>query len=53
MDILINNAGVYDTSGIYKTTKDGFELHFGTNYLGHFVLTQELLDVMKNSPDAR
>jgi hypothetical protein len=41
IDVLINNAGVmYAPAG--KTT-DGFELHIGTNHLGHFALTNLLL----------
>jgi NAD(P)-dependent dehydrogenase (short-subunit alcohol dehydrogenase family) len=47
---LINNAGLAGTRG---TTKDGFELTFGTNHLGHYLLTRLLLDRLEQSRPAR
>ncbi|TBL44464.1 MULTISPECIES: SDR family NAD(P)-dependent oxidoreductase [unclassified Micromonospora] len=51
IDLLINNAGVMYTPK--RTTRDGFELQFGTNHLGHFALTGLLLDLMRPVPGSR
>jgi NAD(P)-dependent dehydrogenase (short-subunit alcohol dehydrogenase family) len=51
LDLLINNAGVMASPR--RHTADGFELHLGTNHLGHFALTNLLLPVMEGREDAR
>jgi NAD(P)-dependent dehydrogenase (short-subunit alcohol dehydrogenase family) len=50
LHVLINNAGVGGQRGI---TKDGFELAFGVNHVGHFALTTALLDRLAASAPAR
>ncbi len=52
LDLLINNAGVM-TPPTRRETADGFELQFGTNYLGHFALTGHLLPLLKEGRNSR
>ncbi|HVQ49186.1 MAG TPA: SDR family NAD(P)-dependent oxidoreductase [Mycobacterium sp.] len=51
IDLLINNAGVMFTPK--SNTKDGFEMQFGTNHLGHFAFTNLLLDRVLAAPGSR
>jgi NAD(P)-dependent dehydrogenase (short-subunit alcohol dehydrogenase family) len=47
LNLLINNAGVMFCP--YQLSEDGIELQFATNHIGHFLLTNLLLDTMKNT----
>lgn len=47
LHILINNAGVMMPP--YSKTRDGFELQFGVNHLGHFALSGLLIDLLANT----
>lgn len=51
IDLLINNAGIMTPPK--RTTRDGFELQFGVNHLGHFALAGLLLDLMLPVPGSR
>ena len=51
LDVLINNDGIILCS--HASTKDGFEMQLGTNYLGHFLLTNLLLDLLKAATPSR
>ncbi|MDH6056424.1 SDR family NAD(P)-dependent oxidoreductase [Umezakia ovalisporum] len=50
LHILVNNAGIFHHRG---TTEEGFELIWGTNYLGHFLLTYLLLEKLEVSAPSR
>ena len=52
LDILMNNAGVMAPPHRLET-KQGFELQFGTNHLGHFALTGLLMPRLLRSPGSR
>jgi len=52
INILINNAGVMSPPR-RETTAEGYELQFGVNYLAHFVLTLELLPLLRAAKEAR
>ena len=51
IDGLVNNAAVMNTP--QRKTKDGFELQFGVNFLGHFLLTELLLPKLKKAKGSR
>lgn len=51
LDVLINNAGIVVTE--LQKTVQGYELQFGVNHLGHFLLTSLLLDALQAAPAPR
>lgn len=51
IDLLVNNAGVMLSDR--RETVDGFEAHYGTNHLGHFLLTNLLVDSLRAAQGAR
>ena len=51
LHVLVNNAGVMACP--FGTTADGFEQQYGTNHLGHFLLTGLLLPVLRRGAPAR
>ncbi|HYB46435.1 MAG TPA: SDR family NAD(P)-dependent oxidoreductase, partial [Streptosporangiaceae bacterium] len=50
LHVLINNAGV---GGAHGLTRQGFEMTFGVNHLGHFALTRLLLERLTGSAPSR
>jgi NAD(P)-dependent dehydrogenase (short-subunit alcohol dehydrogenase family) len=52
LDVLVNNAGV-GTAGPREESEDGYELTFQVNYLGPFLLTRQLLPLLKRSAPSR
>jgi NAD(P)-dependent dehydrogenase (short-subunit alcohol dehydrogenase family) len=52
LDVLVNNAGVMAIPH-RETTAQGFERQFGTNHLGHFALTGQLLPALIKRPGSR
>jgi NAD(P)-dependent dehydrogenase (short-subunit alcohol dehydrogenase family) len=52
VDLLINNAGVMAPPE-RRMTADGYELQFGTNYLGHFALTAQLWPLLRRGNNPR
>jgi NAD(P)-dependent dehydrogenase (short-subunit alcohol dehydrogenase family) len=52
LDLLINNAGVMNVAE-RRTTADGFEMTVGTNHLGHFALTAQVMPALRLAPAAR
>lgn len=51
LDILLNNAGLMAPP--LSRTKDGFEMQFGTNHLGHFALTALLIELLEKAEAPR
>jgi NAD(P)-dependent dehydrogenase (short-subunit alcohol dehydrogenase family) len=50
LDILVNNAGL---AGIKALSKDGFEIAFGVNHLGHFLFTHLIFERLLEADSAR
>jgi len=50
LHLLVNNAGI---AGVRGLTSDGFEMMFGVNHMGHFLLTQLLLPTLQTSGPSR
>lgn len=53
IDGLVNNAGMVSRGRLPKRTKQGYEMMFGVNHLGHFLLTESLLDIINHTKNSR
>ncbi|CAF9925280.1 MAG: hypothetical protein ALECFALPRED_003104 [Alectoria fallacina] len=51
LDVLINNAGVMALPA--STTKEGYEIQFGTNHIGHFLFTKLLMPTLQRTAESR
>ncbi|KAF9081775.1 hypothetical protein BGX23_000463 [Mortierella sp. AD031] len=51
LDVLVNNAGMMDIP--FGLTKEGYEMQFGVNHLGHYTLTLELLPFLNEAKQGR
>ena len=51
IDILVNNAGTMAMR--HRLTEDGYETNFAVNYLSHFLLTMQLMNLLKAAPSAK
>ncbi|HEX2987158.1 MAG TPA: SDR family NAD(P)-dependent oxidoreductase, partial [Chloroflexota bacterium] len=51
LDVVVNNAGVFEPAR--RLTEDGVEMTFAVNYLAVFLLTQQILDLLKASAPSR
>ena len=53
LDCLICNAGVWEPMENELKTKDGYEIHFGVNHLGHFLLVKLLTNALQKTKNSR
>lgn len=53
LDILVNNAGIYAGVAKDSVTNDGFAVMMATNHLGHFALTDALIETLIATPNSR
>ena len=53
LDVLVNNAGIWNPRGDRQLSADGHELHFQVNYLAGYLLTHELLPLLRRGSPSR